>query len=42
MRTYANQIQILTLRISQIEDDSKQLTARLKHAGDNITPLNRT
>jgi hypothetical protein len=42
VRTYANQIQILTLRISQVEDDSKQLTARLKHAGDNITPLNRT
>jgi hypothetical protein len=41
VRTYANQIQILTLRTSQLEDDSKQLTARLQHAGDNITPLNR-
>jgi hypothetical protein len=40
-RTYANQIQILTLRISHLEDDNKQLTARLQHAGDNITPLNR-
>ena len=42
MRTYANQIQILTLRISQLEDDNKQLTARLQRAGDNITPLNRS
>jgi hypothetical protein len=41
VRAYANQIQILTLRISQLEDDSKQLTARLQHAGDNVTPLNR-
>jgi outer membrane murein-binding lipoprotein Lpp len=42
VRTYANQIQILTLRISQLEDDSNQLASRLQHAGDNITPLNRT
>ena len=42
VRTYANQIQILTLRISQLEDDNKQLTARLQRAGDNITPLNRS
>ena len=42
MRTYANQIQILTLQISQLEDDNKRLTARLQHAGDNVTPLNRT
>lgn len=41
VRTYANQVQILTLRISQLEDDNKQLTARLQHAGDNVTPLNR-
>jgi hypothetical protein len=41
VRTYANQIQILTLRIGQLQDDNKQLTARLQHAGDNITPLNR-
>lgn len=41
VRTYANQIQLLTLRISQLQDDNKQLTARLQHAGDNITPLNR-
>jgi AcrR family transcriptional regulator len=41
VRTYANQIQILTLRIGQLEDDNKQLTARLHHAGDNVTPLNR-
>jgi len=40
-RIYANQIQILTLRISHLEDDNKQLTARLQQAGDNITPLNR-
>jgi hypothetical protein len=38
-RIYANQIQILTLRISHL--DNKQLTARLQQAGDNITPLNR-
>jgi FtsZ-binding cell division protein ZapB len=41
VRTYANQIQLLTLRISQLEDGNKQLTARLQQAGDNITPLNR-
>lgn len=41
VRAYANQIQILTLRASQLEDDNKQLTTRLQHAGDNITPLNR-
>jgi hypothetical protein len=41
VRTYANQIQILTLRISHLEDDSKQLTARLQHAGDNITPISQ-
>ena len=41
VRTYANQIQLLTLRISQLEDNNNQLTARLQHAGDNITPLNR-
>jgi outer membrane murein-binding lipoprotein Lpp len=42
VRTYANQIQILTLRVSQLEDDSKQLARRLQQAGDNITPLNQT
>ena len=42
MRTYANQIQILTLHIGKLEDDNKRLTARLQHAGDNVTPLNRT
>jgi len=41
VRTYANQIQILTLHLGQLQDDNKQLTARLQHAGDNITPLNR-
>ena len=40
-RIYANQIQILTLRISHLEDDNKQLTARLQQAGDNVTPLSR-
>ena len=39
-RIYANQIQALTLRISHLEDDNKQLTARLQQAGDNVTPLN--
>lgn len=42
VRTYANQIQILALRVSQLQDDNKRLTARLQHAGDNVTPLNRT
>ncbi len=42
VRTYANQIQILTLHVSQLEDDNQRLTARLQHAGDNVTPLNRT
>lgn len=39
-RIYANQIQILTLRVGQLEDDNKRLTARLQRAGDNVTPLN--
>ena len=41
MRTYANQIQILALRVGQLEDDNQRLTARLQHSGDNVTPLNR-
>ena len=41
MRTYANQIQILTLHIGKLEDDNKRLTARLQRAADNVTPLNR-
>ena len=41
-RTYANQIQVLTLRISQLQDDNERLAGRLQHAGDNVTPLNRT
>lgn len=41
VRAYANQIQILTLRTGQLEDDNQQLTAHLQHAGDNVTPLNR-
>lgn len=40
VRAYANQIQILALRVGQLEDDNQRLTARLQHAGDNITPLN--
>ena len=42
VRTYANHIQILTLHLSQLQDDNQRLTARLQHAGDNITPLNQT
>jgi len=42
VRTYANQIQILTLHIGQLEDDNERLIARLQHAGDNVTTLNRT
>lgn len=41
VRTYANQIQLLTLRISQIQDDNNQLATRLQQAGDNITPFRR-
>ena len=40
MRTYANQIQILTLHVGQLQDDNKRLTTRLQRAGDNVTPLN--
>lgn len=42
VRTYANQIQILTLRVGQLEDDNNRLAARLQRAGDNVTPLNPT
>jgi hypothetical protein len=42
VRTYANHIQILTLHLSQLQDDNQRLTARLQHACDNITPLNQT
>ena len=42
VRTYANHIQTLTLHLSQLQDDNQRLTARLQHAGDNITPLNQT
>jgi hypothetical protein len=41
VRAYANQIQILALRVGHLEDDNKRLTARLQHAGDNVTSLNR-
>ncbi len=42
VRTYASHIQILTLHLSQLQDDNQRLTARLQHARDNVTPLNQT
>jgi len=41
VRTYANQIQILALRLGHLQDDNQRLTARLQHVSDNVTPLNR-
>jgi hypothetical protein len=34
-----NQIQVLALRLAQLDDDNQRLHARLEHAGDNITAL---
>ena len=39
VKTYANQIQILALRVNQLEDDNQQLQRRLHKAGDNVTTL---
>jgi DNA repair exonuclease SbcCD ATPase subunit len=38
-RTYANQIQVLTLRITQLEDDNQRLERRLHDTDDNVTTL---
>jgi hypothetical protein len=39
VKTYANQIQILALRVNQLEDDNQQLQRRLHTTGDNVTTL---
>ena len=39
IRTYANQIQVLTLRTAQLQDDNQRLQISLGRAGDNIIPL---
>ncbi|MDQ6945747.1 MAG: hypothetical protein M3256_05595 [Actinomycetota bacterium] len=40
IKTYANQIQALALRASQLRDDNHRLQASLDSAASNITPLN--
>ncbi|MDA8283933.1 MAG: hypothetical protein M0Z42_11735 [Actinomycetota bacterium] len=37
--TYANQIQLLTLRVGQLEEDNRRLLARLESATGNVTAL---
>ncbi|MHB1850337.1 MAG: hypothetical protein ACYCVO_15305 [Acidimicrobiales bacterium] len=37
--TYANQIQLLALRVGQLEEDNRRLLARLESVADNITVL---
>ena len=37
--TYANQIQLLALRVSQLQDHNQRLLRRLERAGDNVTAL---
>lgn len=39
VKTYANQIQVLALHISQLQDDNHRLLRRLETARDNVTPL---
>jgi hypothetical protein len=39
VKTYANQIQILTLHLTQLEEDNQRLLHHLEHASDNITAL---
>jgi hypothetical protein len=39
VKTYANQIQVLALHISQLQDDNHRLLRRLETVGDNVTPL---
>jgi septal ring factor EnvC (AmiA/AmiB activator) len=39
LKTYANQIQALTLHATQLQTDNLRLRDNLEHAGDNITPL---
>jgi len=37
--TYANQIQLLALRVDQLEADNRRLQHRLDQVGDNVTRL---
>lgn len=39
IKTYANQIQMLTLRVAQLEDDNRRLQATLDVTNDNVTAL---
>jgi chromosome segregation ATPase len=39
VKTYANQVQVLALHISQLQDDNHRLLRRLETVGDNVTPL---
>jgi hypothetical protein len=39
VKTYANQIQILALRVEQLEDDNHRLQLHLNKAGNNVTSL---
>ncbi|MDN3060089.1 hypothetical protein ACFV4E_15575 [Streptomyces hygroscopicus] len=37
--TYANQIQVLTLRNAELEAENARLLERLRHSGENVTAL---
>lgn len=39
LATYANQIQVLTLRNVELESENARLLERLRHSGDNVTAL---
>jgi len=39
VKTYANQIQVLTLRITQLEEDNHRQHHRPEHADDNVVTL---
>jgi hypothetical protein len=39
VKTYANQIQVLALRVDQLEDDNQRLQLHLRKAGNNVTTL---
>jgi hypothetical protein len=39
VKTYANQIQVLALRLAQLDEDNQRPHSRLERAGDNVTAL---
>lgn len=39
LATYANQIQVLTLRNAELETQNARLLERLRHSGENVTAL---